>query len=126
MRSNNARFQGAPQFANTMAGLGNSGGMPGISSMNGSGGSSLGLSGPGNGLRNSNNQEVGALHGEGSESRESTPPSPPYPKAGQGLMAKLGTDEDAMEWLVDDDDYEAFSHTVYDDSGRKVEDNARR
>lgn len=52
------------------------------------------------------------------DSRESTPASPAYPKPGNGLMAKLGPDEDDTEWLVDTDgDFEAFSHTVYDDHG---------
>ena len=51
----------------------------------------------------------------GEDSRESTPASPPYPKAGSGLMAKLGPDDEDMEWLVDENDYEAFSHTVYEE-----------
>lgn len=52
------------------------------------------------------------------DSRESTPASPAYPKPGNGLMAKLGPDEDDAEWLVDaDGDFEAFSHTLYDDNG---------
>lgn len=52
------------------------------------------------------------------DSRESTPASPAYPKPGNGLMAKLGPDEEDTEWLVDaDGDFEAFSHTVYDDNG---------
>ena len=51
----------------------------------------------------------------GNDSRESTPNSPPYPKAGTGLMAKLGPDEDDLEWLVDESDYQAFSHTMYDE-----------
>ena len=59
----------------------------------------------------------------GEESRESTPASPPYPKAGNGLMAKLGPDEDDIEWLVDGGDFEAFSHTVYDENGEKGEEN---
>ncbi|KAM0136135.1 hypothetical protein ACHAP3_004758 [Botrytis cinerea] len=53
------------------------------------------------------------------ESRESTPNSPPYPKAGTGLMSKLGPDDEDIEWLVDNEDYEAFSHTVYDDHGER-------
>lgn len=53
------------------------------------------------------------------ESRESTPNSPPYPKAGTGLMSKLGPDDEDIEWLVDNEDFEAFSHTVYDDPGGK-------
>jgi hypothetical protein len=33
-------------------------------------------------------------------------------------MAMLGPDEEDSEWLVDaDGDFEAFSHTVYDDHG---------
>ncbi|KAF7854212.1 hypothetical protein EAF04_010509 [Stromatinia cepivora] len=52
-------------------------------------------------------------------SRESTPNSPPYPKAGTGLMSKLGPDDEDIEWLVDNGDFEAFSHTVYDDHGEK-------
>jgi len=52
------------------------------------------------------------------DSRESTPASPAYPKPGNGLMAKLGPDEEDNEWLVDaDGDFEAFSHTLYDDNG---------
>lgn len=47
------------------------------------------------------------------ESRESTPASPPYPKPGNGLMAKLGPDDEDTEWLVDDFDSDAFSHTFY-------------
>lgn len=51
----------------------------------------------------------------GSSSRESTPNSPPYPKAGNGLMARLPADEDDIEWLVDDGDFHAFSHSLYED-----------
>jgi hypothetical protein len=57
------------------------------------------------------------------DSRESTPASPPYPKAGQGLMAKLGPDEEDLEWLVDNNDFDAFSHVVYDATGERVEEN---
>lgn len=51
------------------------------------------------------------------DSRESTPVSPPYPKPGSGLMAKLGPDDEDIEWLVDDGDFDAFSHVVYDGDG---------
>jgi len=51
------------------------------------------------------------------ESRESTPASPPYPKAGNGLMSKLGPDDEDMEWLVDDNDFDAFSHSVFPGMG---------
>ena len=32
-------------------------------------------------------------------------------------MAKLGPDEEDLEWLVDENDFDAFSHTVYDEQG---------
>lgn len=56
-------------------------------------------------------------HAEDGDSRESTPASPPYPKAGNGLMSKLGPDDADMEWLADDNDFEAFSHSVFDNIG---------
>ncbi|KAG9244612.1 hypothetical protein BJ878DRAFT_420995 [Calycina marina] len=56
-----------------------------------------------------------AINGD-MDSRESTPASPPYPKPGNGLMARLGPDDEDSEWLVDDGDFEAFSHTVYDNN----------
>ena len=54
---------------------------------------------------------------EADDSRESTPASPPYPKAGNGLMAKLGPDDEDMEWLEDANDFEAFSPVLYDQNG---------
>lgn len=63
------------------------------------------------------------LNSPGEESRESTPASPPYPKPGNGLMAKLGPDEEDMEWLVDTNDFDAFSHTIYDEHGDRIEEN---
>ncbi|EPE26856.1 FYVE/PHD zinc finger [Glarea lozoyensis ATCC 20868] len=63
------------------------------------------------------------INAPGGDSRESTPASPPYPKPGNGLMAKLGPDEEDMDWLVDSNDFEAFSHTIYDEHGERVGDN---
>ncbi len=65
----------------------------------------------------------GQAQSQEQDSRESTPASPPYPKAGTGLMSKLPTDEDDIDWLVDNNDFEAFSHTMYDDHGEKIEEN---
>jgi succinate--hydroxymethylglutarate CoA-transferase len=59
----------------------------------------------------------GSLESPTPESRESTPASPPYPKPGHGLMARLPADEEDIEWLVDNNDFEAFNHVVYDDQG---------
>jgi hypothetical protein len=63
------------------------------------------------------------LNAQDEDSRESTPASPPYPRPGNGLMAKLGPDEDDLEWLVDNNDFDAFSHTIYDEHGERVEEN---
>jgi succinate--hydroxymethylglutarate CoA-transferase len=56
---------------------------------------------------------------EEDESRESTPATPPYPKAGSGLMAKLKSDEEDLEWLVDGEAEEGrgYSHVFVDESG---------
>ena len=53
---------------------------------------------------------------EDTRSRESTPASPPYPRAGHGLMAKLPPDSEDLDWLVgnDGDIDGAFSHRIYD------------
>jgi hypothetical protein len=63
------------------------------------------------------------LNAQGEDSRESTPASPPYPKAGNGLMARLPADVDDMDWLVDNNDFDAFSHVVYDENGVRMEEN---
>lgn len=53
------------------------------------------------------------------ESRESTPASPPYPKPGNGLMAKLPPDDQDLEWLVGEgEDDAAFSHVVFAQDGQ--------
>lgn len=53
-------------------------------------------------------------------SRESTPASPPYPRPGNGLMARLKSDEEDLEWLVGGGGGEeegAFSHVVFEEQG---------
>ncbi|OBT46171.1 hypothetical protein VE00_02870 [Pseudogymnoascus sp. WSF 3629] len=57
-------------------------------------------------------------------SRESTPASPPYPRPGNGLMARLKSDVDDLEWLVGGGGGEeegAFSHVVFDGGEAEVE-----
>jgi hypothetical protein len=39
------------------------------------------------------------------------------------MMAKLGPDEDDLDWLVDHNDFESFNHIVYNDHGEKIEEN---
>lgn len=58
------------------------------------------------------------------ESRASTPASPPYPRPGNGLMAKLPPDDQDLEWLVGEgEDEVAFSHIVFEAEGsaQKIE-----
>lgn len=57
------------------------------------------------------------------ESRESTPASPPYPRPGSGLMAKLPPDDQDLDWLVDANDYGSFNHMMFNRAGEKVEEN---
>ena len=59
-------------------------------------------------------QIQGVVMNGDADSRESTPASPPYPKAGNGLMARLGPDNEDIEWMVDTDDFAAFSHSVFE------------
>lgn len=46
-----------------------------------------------------------------------------WPRPGTGLYTRLLPDTDDDERLKDDDDYEAFSVILYDERGRKVEEN---
>lgn len=50
------------------------------------------------------------------------PLEPPWPKPGHGLY-KLLPPEEEDDFLVDDNDFEAFSVIVYDEKGRKIEEN---
>lgn len=38
-------------------------------------------------------------------------------------MSKLGPDEDDAEWLLDNNDFTAFSHTIFDEHGMRMEEN---
>jgi hypothetical protein len=53
---------------------------------------------------------------------EVDPLEPPWPKPGRGLYNLLPPEEED-EFLVDDNDFEAFSVIVYDEKGRKIEEN---
>lgn len=59
-------------------------------------------------------QVQGVVVNGDADSRESTPASPPYPKAGNGLMARLGPDNEDIDWMVDNNDFEVFSHSVFE------------
>ena len=53
------------------------------------------------------------------------PLDPPWPKAGKGLYSLLPPEEDDKA-LVGDGDYEAFSVIIYDENGKKIEENGIR
>ncbi|KAK0643357.1 hypothetical protein B0T16DRAFT_429997 [Cercophora newfieldiana] len=61
---------------------------------------------------------------EGEE--EDDPLAALWPRAGRGLYSRLPPDTEDAERLVDDDDYESFSVIVYDERGRKVEENGMK
>ncbi|KAH8912086.1 hypothetical protein BR93DRAFT_922044 [Coniochaeta sp. PMI_546] len=56
------------------------------------------------------------------DDEEVDPFEPPWPKPGRGLYNLLPPEEDD-DFLADDNDFEAFSVIVYDEKGRKIEEN---
>jgi hypothetical protein len=60
------------------------------------------------------------------EEEEYDPLAALWPQAGRGLYSRLPPDTEDAERLVDDDDFEAFSVIVYDERGRKVEENGMK
>lgn len=46
-----------------------------------------------------------------------------WPKPGMGMYSRLALDEDDDSQLVDDNDYDAFSVIVFDERGKKIEEN---
>lgn len=56
------------------------------------------------------------------DDEEVDPLEPPWPKPGHGLYNLLPPEDDD-DFLADDNDFEAFSVIVYDEKGRKVEEN---
>lgn len=46
-----------------------------------------------------------------------------WPKPGKGMYSRLALDEDADSQLVDGNDYDAFSVIVFDERGKKIEEN---
>ncbi|KAL2261821.1 hypothetical protein VTK26DRAFT_3235 [Humicola hyalothermophila] len=60
------------------------------------------------------------------EDDEFDPLAPLWPKPGMGLYSRLPPDTADEERLVDEGDYEAFSVIVYDEKGRKVEENGMK
>lgn len=51
------------------------------------------------------------------------PLAPPWPKPGKGLYSLLPPEDEDEEHLVDDDDYAAISVMIFDENGRKIEEN---
>ena len=57
------------------------------------------------------------------EDAEDNPLEPKWTAAGEGMYSLLPPETEDDEHLVDDDDYEAFSVTLFDEQGRKIEEN---
>ncbi len=70
-------------------------------------------------------QEKGQAANE-DEDEEYDPLAQLWPQAGRGLHRRLLPDTQAFKHLADDDDFEAFSVIVYDDRGRKIEENGMK
>jgi hypothetical protein len=85
-----------------------------------SGGSAHG--GAGKGSQKEDSQE----RTNGGEDHEFDPLAALWPKPGMGLYMRLPPDTEDDLRLKDNDDYEAFSVIVYDDRGRKVEENGMK
>jgi hypothetical protein len=60
------------------------------------------------------------------EDEEFDPLAALWPRAGMGMYARLPPDTEDDARLVDVGDYEAFSVIVYDERGRKVEENGMK
>ncbi|KAK4103451.1 hypothetical protein N658DRAFT_421047 [Parathielavia hyrcaniae] len=60
------------------------------------------------------------------EDEESDPLAALWPRAGMGMYARLAPDTEDDARLVDAGDFEAFSVIVYDERGRKVEENGMK
>ncbi|KAL1836433.1 hypothetical protein VTJ49DRAFT_5154 [Mycothermus thermophilus] len=60
------------------------------------------------------------------EAEEYDPLAALWPRVGQGMYARLPPDVEDAARLVDEGDYEAFSVIVYDERGRKVEENGMK
>ncbi|KAK0715112.1 hypothetical protein B0H67DRAFT_234634 [Lasiosphaeris hirsuta] len=83
-------------------------------------------SGSAKGRAKSQKEKEGSQDKAEEEDEEYDPLAPLWPKPEKGLYSRLPPDAEDEKHLVDDDDYEAFSVIVYDERGRKVEENGMR
>lgn len=60
------------------------------------------------------------------EEEEYDPLASLWSKPGRGLYSRLPPDNEESQFLADDDDYESFSVVVYDDKGKKIEENGMK
>jgi len=60
------------------------------------------------------------------EEEEYDPLASLWSKPGRGLYSRLPPDTEESQFLADDDDYESFSVVVYDEKGKKVEENGMK
>ncbi|KAK4237444.1 hypothetical protein C8A03DRAFT_44698 [Achaetomium macrosporum] len=85
-----------------------------------------GRSASGNGGAGKGSQKEDSQERMNGEDDEFDPLAALWPKPGMGLYMRLPPDTEDDARLKDDDDYEAFSVIVYDDRGRKVEENGMK
>ena len=83
-------------------------------------------SGSGGGGKGGSQKEDSQERTEGGEEDEFDPLAALWPRAGMGMYARLPPDTEDEVRLVDEGDYEAFSVIVYDERGRKVEENGMK
>ena len=88
--------------------------------------SSKGRGGTSNGGKHRLEAEDSQVKVEDDGGEEYDPLAALWPKPGKGLYSRLPPDTEDAEHMVDDDDYEAFSVIVYDERGRKIEENGMK
>ncbi|KAL2121012.1 hypothetical protein VTJ04DRAFT_5039 [Mycothermus thermophilus] len=82
-----------------------------------------------NGGKTTRNHKEDSVHEDqngGEADEEADPLAALWPRVGEGMYARLPPDVEDDERLVDEGDYEAFSVIVYDERGRKVEENGMK
>lgn len=90
-------------------------------------GAGKGTKGGGSQKEGASSQEGGGAGGGGKEDEEDDDPlAALWPRSGRGLYTRLPPDTEDGARLVDEGDFEAFSSIVYDERGRKVEENGMK
>ncbi len=88
--------------------------------------SQSGRSSPAKGRGNGKNRRSLTQKEDGQEQEEFDPYEPRWSEAGKGLYSQLPPESADTEHLVDGNDFEAFSVIIYNEKGRKVEENGKK